>query len=153
MKKFFKGIGQYFANFGTAVAKGDLWTRLSLVIMGMGYFGRKQIVKGILMTLIEIGFFMFTFQFSLTYLAKLGTLGTVQREEIFDPLTLSKTVNDYDNSLLILLCSIIGILFIVAFVVSVKFVFGTLSNVTALNIINFFKNFKFIIKYQFPSKY
>lgn len=116
MKKFFKGIGQYFANFGTAVAKGDLWTRLSLVIMGMGYFGRKQIVKGILMTLIEIGFFMFTFQFSLTYLAKLGTLGTVQREEIFDPLTLSKTVNDYDNSLLILLCSIIGILFIVAFV-------------------------------------
>jgi arabinogalactan oligomer/maltooligosaccharide transport system permease protein len=107
---------KYFTDFGTAVSKGDIWTKLSLIIMGAGYFGRNQVIKGILITLVEIGFFVFTVQFSLPYMAKLNTLGTVQREEVFDLTTLTKTVNDYDNSLLILLCGIIGILFIIAFV-------------------------------------
>lgn len=106
---------KYFTDFGTAIAKGDIWTRLSLLVMGAGYFGRKQIMKGILMTLIEIGFFVFTIRFSLQYILKLNTLGTVQREETLDLVTLTKTVNDYDNSLLILLGGIIGILLIVAF--------------------------------------
>ena len=107
---------KYFTDFGTAIAKGDIWTRLSLLVMGAGYFGRKQIMKGILMTLIEIGFFVFTIRFSLQYILKLNTLGTVQREETLDLVTLTKTVNDYDNSLLILLGGIIGILLIVAFI-------------------------------------
>lgn len=107
---------KYFTDFGTAIAKGDIWTRLSLLVMGAGYFGRKQIMKGILMTLMEIGFFVFTIRFSLQYILKLNTLGTVQREETLDLVTLTKTVNDYDNSLLILLGGIIGILLIVAFI-------------------------------------
>ena len=107
---------KYFTDFGTAIAKGDIWTRLSLLVMGAGYFGRKQIMKGILMTLIEIGFFVFTIRFSLQYILKLNTLGTVQREETLDLVRLTKTVNDYDNSLLILLGGIIGILLIVAFI-------------------------------------
>ena len=107
---------KYFTDFGTAIAKGDIWTRLSLLVMGAGYFGRKQIMKGILMTLIEIGFFVFTIRFSLQYIFKLNTLGTVQREETLDLVTLTKTVNDYDNSLLILLGGIIGILLMVAFI-------------------------------------
>lgn len=106
---------KYFGDFGNAVAKGDIWTRLSLIVMGAGYLGRHQIAKGVLMTLIEIGFFVFTFRFSWTYITKLNTLGTVQREESLDLVTLTKIVNDYDNSLMILLCGIIGILFIVAF--------------------------------------
>ena len=116
MKNFFNGIKNYFKEFGTAVAKGDFWTKSSLLIMGMGYFGRGQIIKGILMTLIEIGVILFTALFSLPYLAKFGTLGTVQREEVFDAATMTKTVNDYDNSLLILLFSVVGILVLVAFV-------------------------------------
>ncbi len=115
MKKFLNGLKKYFAEFGTSVARGDIWTRLSLVIMGAGYAGRGQLVKGILMTLVECGFFAFTALFSWPYMAKLGTLGTVQREEVFDPLTMTKTVNDYDNSLLILLGGVIGILVIFAF--------------------------------------
>ena len=99
-----------------AIKKGDIWTRLSLIVMGAGYWGRGQVIKGIIMTLIEIGFFLFTFQLSIYYIGKLDTLGTVQREEVFDAATLTKTVNDYDNSLLILLCGIIGIIFIVAFI-------------------------------------
>lgn len=103
-------------DFCIAVRKGDIWTRCSLFILGAGYFGRRQIIKGILMTLIEAGFILFSVFFSLPYIMKLGNLGTVQREEYFDPLTLQKTVNDFDNSLLILLGGIIGILFIAAFI-------------------------------------
>ena len=90
---------------------GDAATRLSMVIMGAGYCARGQYVKGIIMTVIEVLFFLFTFRFSWQYICKLNTLGTVQREEYLDLTTLQKTVNDYDNSLLILLCGIIGILF------------------------------------------
>lgn len=106
---------QYCKDLGIAIKKGDWWTKFSLLVMGSGYFGRKQFVKGVLMTLIQIGFFVFTFRFSIKYILKLNTLGTVQREEIFDPLTLQKMVNDYDNSLLILLLGVIGILCILAY--------------------------------------
>ncbi len=102
-------------SFRKAVKDGDFWTRASLVVMGAGYFGRGQHIKGILMTVIEAGFFLFTGCFSLPYIRKLPTLGTVQRKEILDLTTLQKTVNQYDNSLMILLAGVIGLLFLAAF--------------------------------------
>lgn len=116
MKNFLNAIKKYFVDFGVSIAKGDIWTKLSLIVMGAGYFGRKQIVKGILMTLLEVGVIAFIAIFSAPYLAKFGTLGTVQREEIMDWTTLTKTVNDYDNSLLILLFSVVSLLVIAAFI-------------------------------------
>lgn len=101
---------------GDAFRFGDVCTKLSAVLMGAGYFARHQIVKGILISVLEVLFFGFTFGFSWQYITKLGTLGTVQRQEIFDPATLTKTVNDYDNSFMILLGGIIGLLAIAAFV-------------------------------------
>ncbi len=98
-----------------AFQKGDLWTKLSLLLLGAGYFARGQWIKGLLLEGVQLCFFLFTFGFSLEYMGKLGTLGTVQREEIFDTKTLTKVVNDYDNSLLILLCGLIGVLFIVLY--------------------------------------
>ena len=59
MKKisgFFKAIGRYFKNFGVAFAKGDIWVKLSAVIMGAGYFARKQIVNGLIMLIVEAAF-------------------------------------------------------------------------------------------------
>lgn len=116
MKNFFGSLKKYFADFGRSVAKGDIWTKLSLLIMGAGYFGRKQIVKGILMTLIQVGVILFTALVSGPYMLKLNTLGTVQREETLDLTTLQKTVNDYDNSLLILLYGVVGIVVLFAFI-------------------------------------
>ena len=54
MKKKKSGIGGFFKEFGEAVVKGDLFVKLSLVWMGAGYIRRKQIIKGILMTLLEV---------------------------------------------------------------------------------------------------
>ena len=59
MKTFLNAVKKYFADFGRAVAKGDIWCKLSLIILGAGYFGRKQIIKGILMTVLEGSFFLF----------------------------------------------------------------------------------------------
>lgn len=116
MKKGIHVLKKYGTDFLTAIRYGDIWTRLSLLLMGAGYYGRGQFAKGTLLCLIQAAFFCFTGRCSWQYIRKLNTLGTVQREEILDLTSLTKTVNEYDNSLLILLFGIIGILVILAFV-------------------------------------
>lgn len=111
-----KAIGRYFKDFGTAFAKGDIWVKLSAVIMGAGYFARRQIVNGILMTLVQVGFIILTMMFSTPALARFSTLGTVQLEKTFDPVTMQQTTNNYDNSFLILLSSVISLFTILVFV-------------------------------------
>lgn len=116
MKNVFKSIGNYFKDFGTAVVKGDIGVKLSLLIMGAGYFARKQIVNGLIMIALEAVFIVMCIFYAAPNLADFGTLGTVQFEQVFDPLTLTSTVNDYDNSFLILLNSIIALFIIAAFI-------------------------------------
>lgn len=116
MKKCMEALNRYFCDFGESVAKGDLWTKLSLIVMGAGYIARKQIGKGILITLLEALIIWVEVFVTGPYMAKLNTLGTVQREEVLDLKTLTKTVNDYDNSLLILLYGVVGVLILIAFV-------------------------------------
>ena len=112
-----KKITDIMKQFGTSVAKGDIWVKLSLIIMGAGYFGRKQFVKGIIMTLFEVVFIAFIAGVGVPNLSKFATLGTVQFEQEFDIVTMTNKINDYDNSFLILLLSIITLIFIVMFVV------------------------------------
>jgi arabinogalactan oligomer/maltooligosaccharide transport system permease protein len=114
---FFGSIGKYFKDFGVAVAKGDVWVKLSMIIMGAGYFARKQVIKGIIMTLVEVAFIVMCIFYGAPNLAKFGTLGTVQFEQTFDPLTMKSTVNDYDNSFMILINSIVALFFILVFVI------------------------------------
>ena len=113
-KKIFSG--NYFKEFGTAVAKGDIWVKLSMLIMGAGYIARKQIINGLIMIALEAVFIITYVFYAAPNLAKFGTLGTVQFEQVFDPLTLTSKVNDYDNSFLILLNSIIALFIIVSFI-------------------------------------
>lgn len=89
MKKALNAIGNYFKNLGVAFAKGDVWVRLSAVLMGTGYIARKQIVNGIIMFMVEALFAVMCIGYAAPNLAKFGTLGTVQFEQVFDPLTLT----------------------------------------------------------------
>ena len=115
-KRFFRSIADYFKDFGRAVAKGDAAVKASLVVMGAGYIARKQIVKGIIITVVEALYIILMAFFAAPYLAKFGTLGDTQFAQEFDPLTMQTTVNDYDNSFSILLYSIIAIFVTVCFV-------------------------------------
>lgn len=116
VKNFGTAFAGYFKDFGMAVAKGDIWVKLSLLIMGAGYFARKQIVNGILMMLVQVGFIAMLVLYGLPNLAKFGSLGTVAYKQTFDPLTMKATINDYDNSFLILLNSIIMLFIIFVFI-------------------------------------
>lgn len=116
MKKALNALGNYFKNFGIAFVKGDIWVKLSAVLMGAGYIARKQVVNGVIMFLVEILFAVLCVGYAAPNLVKFGTLGTVQFEQVFDPLTMTSTVNDYDNSFLILLNSIISLFIIFVFI-------------------------------------
>lgn len=116
MKNKKKVSGNYFKDFGTAVAKGDMGVKLSLLVMGAGYIARKQIINGLIMIALEIVFIATCVFYAAPNLAKFGTLGTVQFEQVFDPLTMTSKVNDYDNSFLILLNSIIALFIIAVFI-------------------------------------
>ena len=100
------GIGGFFSNFGTALARGDWSVKLSLLWGGAGYARRRQFAKALLMTLVEAGVAAFTLLFAMQYVPKFGTLGTVQAEQVFNIATMKAEWNDYDNSFLILLFSL-----------------------------------------------
>lgn len=124
MNKFLSGITslfsrikRYLGKFGTALAKGDLFVRLSLIWMGAGYCRRKQYVKSIIITLLEAAVVLFSVTIGFQYIPKFGTLGTVRQESIFNPMTMKKEFNDYDNSFMILLYSLVGILIWLIFLI------------------------------------
>ena len=118
---FFNAIGRFFSSFGTAVAKGDAFVKLSLLWWGAGYARRKQYVKAVLMTALEVALILFTFGFAMDYVPKFGTLGTVKPEKVFNMKTMKNEWNDYDNSFQILLFSLFSfVVWFAAFVVWIK---------------------------------
>lgn len=94
---------------------GDAPTKLSYLIMGLGCVCHRQIVKGIIFFLIEILFFVFFFGFSLNYLKDFLTLGTKTQTRVWDE---SEGIYRYiqgDNSMLILLFSVVSIVAVICF--------------------------------------
>ena len=119
--RFFAAIATFFSDFGTAVAKGDWAVKLSLIWLGAGYARRKQFVKALLMTVLEVLVILFTVKISMQYVPKFLTLGTVQAEQTFNMETMQTEWNDFDNSFLILLFSIFSfVVWIAFFVVWIK---------------------------------
>lgn len=116
MKKIMNKIGGFFKAFGDAVVHGDIWVKLSMLIMGAGYIRRKQYLKGIAVTIFQVIVGFFVVVVGIPYLSKFGTLGTVKREMVFNPATMKNEVNDYDHSFKILLYGIITAAVIVAFI-------------------------------------
>ena len=121
VKGFLGAIGMFFSSFGTAMAKGDIWVKLSLLWMGAGYARRKQYVKAAIMTVLEAAVIIFTVKFAMQYVPKFGTLGTVQMEKVFNMKTMKSEFNDYDNSFTILLYSLFSfIVWIAAAVIWIR---------------------------------
>lgn len=97
-----------------AFGRGDIWVKLSAAVWGAGCFVRGQLGKGVLLCLEEAAFLL---GILLTWpsLMKLSTLGTIQAERLWDPVARKNVWNDYDNSFLILLFGVVGVLLIIAF--------------------------------------
>lgn len=103
-------------EFGNSIAKGDIFVKLSLLVMGIGYFRRKQYIKGFIVTLFQAAVLFYITVIGFPYLKKISTLGTIQRQMQFNVNTMKNEINDYDHSFKILLFGIITILIILAYI-------------------------------------
>ncbi|WP_026492590.1 carbohydrate ABC transporter permease [Butyrivibrio sp. XPD2002] len=106
----FKAIGNGFKEIGVTFVEGDIKTKLSYLIFGLGPILRGQFLIGAALLLCEVLFFWFMFGFGWQYLSKITTLGTVETHKVK-----RKTVYG-DNSFLILLFGILCIFAIIAFI-------------------------------------
>ena len=97
--------------------KGDLFTRLSFIIMGIGNFCRGQIAKGILFLSIQMGFTFYMIIAGITALLGLEKLGTNKQEKVFNETTGIYDFIKGDNSMLILLYGVIVIFIILLFII------------------------------------
>ncbi len=117
---FFKRIGlgikNEFVSLMDIFKKGDYKTRTSFFVMGFGQLARKQILRGVLFLTFEILFFVYMIGFGWKYLALLGNLGNEAMAEIWNE---EEQIYEYvskDNSMLILLYSLITDFIIFAFI-------------------------------------
>ena len=110
---FFKSV---FGPIGQAFREGDIWTRLSAVFMGLGNLRRGQIIKGLMLFAFEVGFILFHVLFGWQYLKDFGTLGTVSQRRVWDEAVQIYRRVPGDNSMLILLFSVLSLATIIPFV-------------------------------------
>ena len=115
VRNFVFSIGRGFASYGGMFVKGDVFTKLSFVIVGLGCIVRKQVIKGLLFLLVCVLLLYFIFSFGWPYLSDLGTLGTNAGDETIDPDTGLIMYSLPDNSMLILLYSVMTLLVIIVF--------------------------------------
>lgn len=110
-------VAEFFKGVVTDFIDGDAFVKLSVLIMGAGFFRRKQYIKGMIVTLFQVVIILFTLNFALYYIEKLGTLGTVQYETVFNFETMKNEPNDYDNSFQILLYGVMSLVVLTASVI------------------------------------
>ena len=119
--------GKEFASPYTvtnAVKKGDIFTRLSMLVMGLGNIVHKQFVKGIMFLAIEALYIWFMIKSGIYNLSMLPSLGWREQEKVWNE---AKSIYEYvagDQSLILLLYGIaticITLLFILVWREAVK---------------------------------
>lgn len=117
MKKSKQGVVIGEAGFLKALGKGDIFTKLSLLVPGLGNIRRGQVIKGILFFCIAAAYWIYFFGTGLTVLEKLPTLGTKTQEKVWDEAQGIFVYEAGDNSLLILLSGVIFVFLTVSFLV------------------------------------
>lgn len=107
---------QHEVGFGTAFKSGNAITKLSAVIFGLGNILHKQIIRGLLYLVLEVGYIIYMLSFGIGAIGNLITLGTKQQEEVFNE---KKQIYEYvvgDNSMLCLLYGVVTILITLVFI-------------------------------------
>lgn len=93
--------------------KGDIFTKLSFLIWGVGNLARKQIIQGLLFLALEISFICYFVFYGAHALYQFVTLGTATQTEVFNE---AKQIYEYipgDNSQLCLLYGVVTIFVII----------------------------------------
>jgi len=98
-----------------ALTKGDIFTRLSVVIMGLGNAARKQIGKGLIFLGIELLYIWYMVQNGVYYLSMLPSLGDAVQEEVWNEALGVYEYTQGDNSVLLLLYGVATLFITVIF--------------------------------------
>lgn len=117
---FLKTLTAPFRTVGQIFAKGDWATRLSFLIMGFGNLVRGQVLKGLGFLACQGGIIWYIVSFGWQYLSKFGTLGTQAQGKVWDEEAQIFRRVFGDNSMLILLYSVMTI-FIVLFFIGIYY--------------------------------
>ncbi len=128
--RFFVGIGKGLAGYGKRFVKGDIFVKLSYLVFGVSNMVRGQIIKGLIFLFSEVAYILFMINFGWGYISKINVTGTgvVNGETVsyphslgyeamrqtFTPDGFPETVY-VDNSMLILLYSVLTIIITVVF--------------------------------------
>ena len=99
---------------GAALTRGDLFTKLSAVVFGLGNIVRRQYAKGVALLALEIAFIAFMATSGVGYLSKLPGLGDQEQGKVLVDGFWEYTAGD--NSVVILLYGVCTIVACVAFV-------------------------------------
>ena len=103
-------------RFWKEFAEGDIWVKGSCLIMGLGCMKRKQFVKGLLYLAAEVLFFLFFFGFGWKYLSHFLTLGENAQLKVWNEAKQIYQRVPGDNSMLILLFSVLAIAVAILFI-------------------------------------
>ncbi len=102
------------ASVGEAFRKGNLLTRLSLVVFGLGNIVNRQFVRGFVFLAVEIAYIRYMVSFGAQALVNMTTLGTVEQRKVYNE---ALGIYEYaagDNSMLFLLYGVITIMITLA---------------------------------------
>lgn len=100
-----------------AVLKGDIITKISLLIMGFGNIAHKQIAKGLMFLAVEVGYIWFMIQSGIENLSLIPSLGWRAQEKVWND---KKSIYEYtagDQSNLILLYGVATLYLTVMFII------------------------------------
>ena len=127
IKSFFLGIKDGCIDIAETFRKGNWAVKASFISFGCGNIYYGQVMRGLLFLLFEIVFIAYTFILptgglywirKVNWFVKGATIGTIQGEEKYNPLTDTYGWVDGDDSVRVLLYGLLSIIFIVAFIVT-----------------------------------
>ena len=101
-----------------AIKEGNIMTKLSLLIMGLGNIAHKQIGKGIMFLAVEIAYIWFMVSYGFYNLSMFPSLGWREQEKVWNE---AKSIYEYqagDQSNLILLYGVITLFITFLFVIA-----------------------------------
>ena len=93
-----------------ALKNGDAMVKLSAVVMGLGNMAHKQVAKGLLFLAAEVAYIAFMVMSGFHNLAMLPSLGTVERQEVWNEELQIFEYTHGDQSILLLLYGLATIL-------------------------------------------
>jgi arabinogalactan oligomer/maltooligosaccharide transport system permease protein len=118
-KLFSQRVNEFPTEFTVTNAwkKGDIKTKLSFIVMGLGEILNHQYIKGLMYLLIEIAFFAFMFSTGIHNLAMLPGLGEAEQGKVWNEALGVYEYTQGDNSVLILLFGIATLFIVAGFII------------------------------------